>query len=67
MTSRTFSGTRLAYSFSYVVYRRGTSRGQEDGVIRPHAADTRTAAALGVVNRDAGEAFLGHGGDLILV
>ena len=34
MTSRTFSGTRLGYSFSYVVYLRGTSRGQEDSVIR---------------------------------
>ena len=32
-----------------------------------HAANARTAAALGVVDGDSGEAFLGHGDDLILV
>lgn len=40
---------------------------QDIGHADSHAANTRTAAALGVVDGDSGEAFLGHGSDLLLV
>lgn len=44
-----------------------TQQFQDVGDADSHAANTRAAAALGVVDGDSGEAFLGHSGDLILV
>jgi hypothetical protein len=44
-----------------------TQQFQDVGDTDSHAANARTAAALGVVDGDSGEAFLGHGGDLILI
>ena len=38
-----------------------TQQFQDVGDADSHAADARTAAALGVVDGDSGEAFLGHG------
>jgi hypothetical protein len=44
-----------------------TQQFQDVGDTDSHAANTRTAAALGVVDGDSGEAFFGHGDNLILV
>ena len=44
-----------------------TQQFQDVGDADSHATNTRAAAALGVVDSDSGEAFLGHGDDLILI
>ena len=44
-----------------------TQQSQDVGDADSHTANARTTAALGVVNGDSGETFLGHGGDRLLV
>ena len=44
-----------------------TQQFQDVGDSDSHAANTWATAALGVVNGDSAEAFLGHDGDLLLV
>jgi len=45
----------------------GAQQFKDVGDADPHPANTRTAAAFGVVDGYAAEAFLCHGGDLALV
>jgi len=45
----------------------GAQQFKDVGDADSHAANTWAAAALGVVDGDAAEAFLGHGSDLVSV